>query len=342
MAFQDFGYLSERRRIERRQKLRKRIFIGAVSAAVVILLIAVGVFVAVTRSEDDDNHGQKAATAVKPQKMPSHNQKAIKIICSATDYKQACENSLSKLANSSTSLSQPKGLLKVAISATSNGLGKSFNETKAFKLDTPQEKDAFEDCKVLMQNALEELENSISHIVSSNKLPAVKDELNNWLSAVMSYQATCIDGFPEGPLKTKLKKTFNSSQELTSNALAIVSQVTSILSSFESTGSDRRLLAQDSSGPSLADDGFPSWMTQEDRRILKPHETSKFIPNAIVAKDDSGNFTTISAALAAMPAKRRGRYVPATLSSLTFAHFIIISLDLSPSPSSQLAVRGQP
>ncbi|RVW28635.1 putative pectinesterase/pectinesterase inhibitor 13 [Vitis vinifera] len=313
MAFQDFGHLSERRRIERQQRFKKRIYIGAVSAVVVILLVAVGVFVAVTRSDDHGNdngngNGQKTAAAVKPQKQVSHNDKAIKTICSATDYKQTCENSLSKLSRSNSTLSQPKDLLKVAISAASDGLQKAFGKTVTFKFDTPEEKDAYEDCKVLMQNAKEELEASISQVSASNKLSSVTQELNNWLSAVMSYQATCIDGFPEGPLKTNMEKTFKSAKELTSNALAIVSKVTSILSSFDLTGANRHLLAQESSGPSLANNGLPIWMTREDRRVLKPKE-SNLTPNAVVAKDGSGNFTTISAALAAMPPKYPGRYV---------------------------------
>ncbi|XP_034699014.1 putative pectinesterase/pectinesterase inhibitor 45 [Vitis riparia] len=309
MAFQDFGHLSERRRIERQQRFKKRIYIGAVSAVVVILLVAVGVFVAVTRSDDHGNdNGQKTAAAVKPQKQVSHNNKAIKTICSATDYKQTCENSLSKLSRSNSTLSQPKDLLKVAISAASDGLQKAFGKTVTFKFDTPEEKDAYEDCKVLMQNAKEELEASISQVSASNKLSSVTQELNNWLSAVMSYQATCIDGFPEGPLKTNMEKTFKSAKELTSNALAIVSKVTSILSSFDLTGANRHLLAQESSGPSLANNGLPIWMTREDRRVLKPKE-SNLTPNAVVAKDGSGNFTTISAALAAMPPKYPGRYV---------------------------------
>ncbi|KAL6330717.1 hypothetical protein AAG906_009145 [Vitis piasezkii] len=313
MAFQDFGHLSERRRIERQQRFKKRIYIGAVSAVVVILLVAVGVFVAVTRSDDHGNdngngNGQKTAAAVKPQKQVSHNDKAIKTICSATDYKQTCENSLSKLSRSNSTLSQPKDLLKVAISAASDGLQKAFGKTVTFKFDTPEEKDAYEDCKVLMQNAKEELEASISQVSASNKLSSVTQELNNWLSAVMSYQATCIDGFPEGPLKTNMEKTFKSAKELTSNALAIVSKVTSILSSFDLTGANRHLLAQESSGPSLANNGLPIWMTREDRRVLKPKE-SNLTPNAVVAKDGSGNFTTISAALVAMPPKYPGRYV---------------------------------
>ena len=304
MAFQDFGQWSERRRIERQQKFRKRVFIAAFSVVLIILLVAVGVFVAVSKAGENGNgSGKKTASAVKPQKQVSHNEKAVKSICATTDYKQTCENSLSKISRSrNATLTKPKELVKAAISAVSNGLQKAFNDSVKLNLNTPKAKNAYEDCTVLIQNAQEELDASISLVAASSRPYSVTQELNNWLSAVMSYQATCIDGFSEGPLKTRLNKTFQSSRELTSNALAIVSQVTSILSSLQSQspGANRHLLADD--------DGLPSWMTSEDRRILKPQETP-LNPNATVAKDGSGNFTTISAALAAMPAKFPGRYI---------------------------------
>ncbi|KAL2514475.1 putative pectinesterase/pectinesterase inhibitor 13 [Forsythia ovata] len=117
--------------------------------------------------------------------------------------------------------------------------------------------------------------------------------MNNWLSAVMSYQQMCIDGFPDGEEKAALQKLLKTAKKI------VVSQVSSIFSKFQVSNLKRNLLADE--------DGFPTWINKEDQRILKA-DGSKQTPNVTVVKDGSGNYTTITAALNAMPEKYKGRY----------------------------------
>ncbi|KAK4486766.1 hypothetical protein RD792_006653 [Penstemon davidsonii] len=131
------------------------------------------------------------------------------------------------------------------------------------------------------------------------KLSARTPDINNWLSAVLSYQQTCIDGFPDGEEKSKLEKLLKNGKELGSNALAIVSEVSSVLSKVHGGEVKRSLLVSDE---------YPRWMDGEHRRMLKA-DVSEYTPNATVAKDGSGNFTTVSEALNAMPEKYTGRYM---------------------------------
>ncbi|CAA2963310.1 pectinesterase pectinesterase inhibitor 45, partial [Olea europaea subsp. europaea] len=56
------------------------------------------------------------------------------------------------------------------------------------------------------------------------KLSSRTLDLNNWPSAVMSYQQTCIDGFREEREEAVVQKLLNNAKELGSNALANVSQ----------------------------------------------------------------------------------------------------------------------
>ncbi|KAG0501912.1 hypothetical protein HPP92_001984 [Vanilla planifolia] len=58
----------------------------------------------------------------------------------------------------------------------------------------------------------------------------------------------------------------------------------------------------------LDEEGFPSWLGEEQRRELKQVDI-KLKPNVTVAKDGSGDYKTISKALAKMPNKYSGRYV---------------------------------
>lgn len=307
MAFQDFDHISERRRAEKQRKLRKKITIATVLVFVLALIIAAAVFVVLTNKS---GHGStKPAQPQQEAKQISHSVKIIKMICNSTEYKDKCENTLNKAVQANPNLSQPKDLLKSAISAAADEFTKALKKTTAFKFNTPKEKAAFEDCKVLMQDAMEELADSVSQVGNNNlrKLPSTTPDLNNWLSAVMSYQQTCIDGFPQGKLKDNMENALKAAKEFTSNSLAIVSEVTSFLSTFQNTpGLSRHLLEKD---------GLPTWMSHEDRRMLKAKNIDKPTPNVTVAKDGSGDYKTISQALAAMPEKYKGRYAIANASS---------------------------
>ncbi|XP_042492091.1 pectinesterase [Macadamia integrifolia] len=326
MAFQDFGMLSERRKAERKEKHKRRITIAAAIGFVLFILLASGVMLINKSKENKNSQDQNDKKSDSGNEIAKWS-KAIKMICAPTDYRQACESSLSKMnKNTSSNAHSPKPLelLKASITVIADEVEKAVHNSSKFKFSNPAEKDAFEDCKVLLADAKEELLESISSVgkgTDVTNLVSKSHDLNNWLSAVISYQQTCIDGFPDGKLKTGMKKSLDKAKKLTSNALAIVSEVTSLLSALQIPGFDRRrrLLGQRETmrpmtqsyvGDDDDEDGLPIWMSHEDRRMLKGKGPSnKPKPNVVVAKDGSGKFKTISEALAAMPKKYTGRYV---------------------------------
>ncbi|OWM74338.1 putative pectinesterase/pectinesterase inhibitor 45 [Punica granatum] len=300
MAFQDFDYLSERRKAERSRKLKKRITIAVISSLALAAVVAAGVIAVVRSDHKDDNKGNSEAAPAGPSKQISHSEKAIKMVCSSTDYQETCKNTLAKAVKGDESQAQPKDLMKLAIKAVGDEITAALNKTEKFKFESPEEKGAFEDCKKLLEDAIEELELSTTSINGDmKKLASKTGDLNNWLSAVVSYQQTCIDGFPEGKLKSDMKKALQMADELTSNSLAIISQLSTFLSTL---GGNRHLLSVDK-------DGFASWMSSDERRMLKGNQGEKPTPNVTVAKDGSGQFKTINEALNAIPAKYTGRYV---------------------------------
>lgn len=85
---------------------------------------------------------------------------------------------------------------------------------------------------------------------------------------------------------------------LCGNALAMVRNMTDTDMANERT--TRRL------GEVVNGDGFPSWLSAGDRRLL---QASTVTPNVVVAADGSGDFTTVSAAVAAAPESSSSRYV---------------------------------
>ncbi|XP_009369731.1 putative pectinesterase/pectinesterase inhibitor 45 [Pyrus x bretschneideri] len=311
MAFQDFDQISERRKAEKARKVKKRIII-AVVVILLLVLIAVGAYFIVNRLNNKKGNAKqgkvgkpapmapKQKNAPSKNKTPSNSKKILKEMCSVTDYKDKCEGIIEK-ANGET---KPMAFIKTAISATSDEAKSVYSKTAELTFNSPEEKGAFEDCKELFEDAMEELGDAISQVGSNTESGKVRiGVLNSWLSAVISYQQTCIDGFPDGKLKSDLEKMLQTSKEFTSNSLAMLSLLNQLQlpGTGAAAGSNRRLLSQDKGE-------FPTWMSHEDRRMLKKND-KKLTPNVTVAKDGSGNYKTINEALEKMPQKYEGRYV---------------------------------
>ncbi|KAK6126667.1 hypothetical protein DH2020_039596 [Rehmannia glutinosa] len=279
MAFQDFDIITQRRQQERKQKIRRRITIAIVSTVVVLLIAAAAVCVVVYKNNQnvasEQNNKKSPPAQVKPVNVA---EKAVKTVCANTDYKKTCEDSLLKAVKND---SEPLDILKASFAVASEEIDKVIKQASDLKFDSPFKKAAFNDCLVLLNDAKEELNSSISSVKGKDlgKLSSIKPDINNWLSAVLSYQQTCVDGFPAGPEKDSMQKLLKTVKELVPT---------------ENSGLDEL--------------GYPMWMNAEHHRMLKADGT-KFTPNVTVAKDGSGKFTTISAALDAMPEKYSGRYV---------------------------------
>lgn len=241
----------------------------------------------------------------------STTSKSIAAMCTPTDYKQACVNSLSSFANNGSAT--PKDLIQSALQATIEEVKAALQKSGTIGKDTNNstQKMAVEDCKDLLQFAVDELQASFS-MVGDSDLHTINDkeaELKNWLSTVISYQQTCLDGVTEPDLKNAMSNGLLNATQLTSNALAIVSAISEIMTSFKiplnMTASSRQLL--DASEDN--DNQYPVWLSASDRKLLASNSNGQVTPNAIVAKDGSGQYKTISEALAAYLKNNKGRYV---------------------------------
>lgn len=298
-AFQDFNDYSYES--EKRKSRKKKLIIIGVSLLATTLIVTAGVvgalFYTTHEPKKDDNRNLHSVS------------KSVKMMCSATDYSGVCESSLSNAVNSSSPT--PEDLVKAAIAVIANEAKKAFSRSELFKSKNPMIIGAIEDCKQLYLDSKEELETSLKHIVADGleNLPKKSHDIRTWLSAVMSYQQTCIDGFPEGELKTKMNKAMDKARQLTSNALAIIKEATNFFSTLKlSNFNRRRLLEEEKEEVFVDDDGYPSWVAEGDRRMLRSYSWKKPTPNVTVAKDGSGDFLNITDALNAMPKKYEGRY----------------------------------
>jgi pectinesterase inhibitor-like protein len=196
MAFQDFDLITERRKSEKRQQLKKRILIGVVSTVVLAGLIGCAFFVVTSKhgvlggSNTKEESSQNSKEGSKQHIV--HSERIVKLVCSSADYKEKCEGPLNKAVDADPKLQHPKDLLKAYIKVVEGEVTKAFDKTNTFKFESEQEKGAFEDCKKLFTDAKDDLQTSIDQLttIEFKKLSSKAPDLNSWLSVVISKTYT--------------------------------------------------------------------------------------------------------------------------------------------------------
>ncbi|KAJ0981271.1 hypothetical protein J5N97_009526 [Dioscorea zingiberensis] len=145
-------------------------------------------------------------------------------------------------------------------------------------------------------DCLELCDQTISHLNRSILLGSISTEdAQTWLSAAMANEQTCLDGFNEVPLdhSTAAASSNINPFPVTTNMSEMISNLLAINKASKtnsgSRGGNRRLLAVKE---------FPRWVSAADRKLLQS-SSSAVKANIVVAQDGSGDYKTISAAVAA-------------------------------------------
>ncbi|CAM0951481.1 unnamed protein product [Alopecurus aequalis] len=329
-AFGDFGPLTERRKAEKARQTRKRLMIAGGTLAVILIVCGVAVmYNAGKKEEKAGGSGSKKGSSPPKGKSgggsgggsdggsDSHGDlkavsKTITILCKQTDFQDVCQESLTRCANASSS--SPKDVVRSSVQVIGEAVSQAFDRADLIMSNDPRVKAAVADCKEFFAWAKDELNRTLSGMDAKDSLTTQGYQLRVWLSAVVAHQETCIEGFPDGDFKDKVKESFVKGKELISNALALIEKASTLLAGFKIP--QRRLLAEDEGAPPrraepvLGEDGIPEWVPESERRVLKGGGFKGEIkPTVVVAKDGSGKFKTINEALTAMPKTYDGRYV---------------------------------
>ncbi|GJN33491.1 hypothetical protein PR202_gb22099 [Eleusine coracana subsp. coracana] len=275
---------------------------GAIVGASTVLVVAVVAAVCVV-SFKGNSSGDKAGD----DGELSMSVKSVKAFCQPTDYQQTCEAELSAVAGNASSASD---LAKAIFAVTSEKISKAVSESATLnELKNDQRTSgALNDCKELLGYAIDDLKTSFDRLGGfemTNFKKAVAD-LKTWLSAALTYQGTCLDGFLNSTnteASEKMQKALNASQELTEDILAVVDQFSETLGGL-SIG--RRLLDADHLGSASSSE----IMTGIRHDLIEASPSSPdFKPKVTVAADGSGDFKTITEALAKIPPKGTEMYV---------------------------------
>ncbi|XP_010024084.2 putative pectinesterase/pectinesterase inhibitor 28 [Eucalyptus grandis] len=283
---------------------RRRIAIIVVSSFILVVIGAAVTFGVYTASVSS-----QASKASEKTSEVSASIKAIEGICQPTDYKEACVRSLRE-AGANTA--DPKELIKASFKAAMKHIAEAAKKSTVLKEleKTPRAQQALSNCKKLMGFAINDLERSFDKLgeLEFSKLDDALADLKVWLSAVVTYQDTCLDGFQNttGNAGHKMREALKSSEELTSNVLAMVDEISLALAKMNLTNFNRKLLSDDN--VIGHGDDFSMWATSLKRKLLSK-TVAKLKPNLVVAKDGSGRFRTINEALKHIPLNSKKTFV---------------------------------
>ncbi|XP_030549583.1 probable pectinesterase/pectinesterase inhibitor 46 [Rhodamnia argentea] len=303
-SIKTYGKISEAEQatLDARRRARKRTVVISLSSVVLVAIVVAAVV------------GTSVHANSKSGGEPGPLSTSVKAVCDVTLYKDSCLGSLAPMANSSGDV-RPEDLFKLSIQVALEELAKAagyFSEQGATFDNTTADgmaSTALDSCRELLGLALDHLNSSLSSSDASSVLDS-EDDLRTWLSAAGTCQQTCIDGFDEsaGAIKENAASHLKNSGELTSNSLAIITWISSIASSIKL----RRLMSladpQHHLGRNHHHHKVPEWAHRKERELLQSSDLRNKA-NAVVAKDGSGKYKTIGAALNAVPDKSKKAFV---------------------------------
>ncbi|KAI4378938.1 hypothetical protein MLD38_016355 [Melastoma candidum] len=284
------------------QQGRKKGVKYAVAGVASVILVAAVIGVAVTAGKgngtpDETGNGDGGA---------SESMKAVQAICAPTDYKETCVNSISSASGNTT---DPKDLIQIGFQAAINQVKNAISNSSTVKeaVNDPRTKQALQTCQDMLDYTIDDLENSFRQLgtFDVSKIDDYVSDLQVWMSGAVTFQETCLDGFANttGDAGEKMQQILKTSRELTSNGLAMITEISLLISSLNVPGLTRRLMSNEEGHSSL-----PKWVDGRKRSLLDAM-VSDIKADVIVAQDGSGKYKTINECLQDIPKKNTQTFV---------------------------------
>ncbi|GLJ32205.1 hypothetical protein SUGI_0648230 [Cryptomeria japonica] len=275
---------------------------GVVVALTSILVVAALVFVAVSASVGSNysaHHHRHAWRTVS---------KVANSACSKARYPERCISSMASYPAYQTAKLNDLTNFAFQVSLQRAQKAHEFALTLQNNVMNERERAAWQDCLELFEDTIDRL-----NVCSNNG--SLDTDSPIWLSAALTNQETCLNGFRDlnlsatNPIRALLSSRAVNLSELVSNSLSMFK-----LSTLPPTTINNRRLLSVNNGDFHSNrgreskDGFPEWLSAGDRKLLQASSPASQA-NAVVAQDGSGNYRTIAEAIDAVPEQSSKRYI---------------------------------
>ncbi|XP_024028178.1 pectinesterase/pectinesterase inhibitor [Morus notabilis] len=238
-----------------------------------------------------------------PPKSPLHNN-----ICDQSVNKESCLAMVSEAVQEYSTMADHE-LLKAFLEKTNPliqlALEMLNNVSRRINV-SPRDRAALLDCAELMDLSKDRVLDSISTLLLQNLTTHSREDVNAWLSGILTNHVTCLDGLERDGsyAKNLMESHLNELISRARTSLAIL--VSFSQSKFEAL----EPLTKD----------FPTWVTPGDRRLLRSLG-KEITADIVVAKDGSGDYTTVNEAVAAVPKNSKKRLVIYVTTGVYYENF---------------------
>lgn len=238
--------------------------------------------------------------------------RAISLTCSKTRFPTLCVNSFLDFPGST--IASEKDLVHISLNMTLQHLSKALYSSASISSAVgmnPRIRTAYQDCLELLDDSIDAVAKSLTSVKPSTSSGSIKplaasstDDVLTWLSAALTNQDTCAEGFSDtsGEVKNQMTNNLKDLSELVSNCLAIFS-ASGVGDDFSGVPiqNKRRLLT-------MREDNFPKWLSRRERRLLNL-AVSEIQADVIVSKDGNGTVKTIAEAIKKIPEYGNRRFI---------------------------------
>ncbi|XP_019194258.1 PREDICTED: pectinesterase-like [Ipomoea nil] len=230
----------------------------------------------------------------------------VRVQCGYTRYPSLCLQTLSRLAGTAAEnrhVDVLSALLNSTVSLTTLPVSNFESLSSRFVSSEAQlARHSIGYCHELTTMSNQRLSQAMAALKESPEKN--KADIQTWISAAITFQQTCKDSADDhaasNDLMAQISRTMDYHSRLASNALALANRITK--SSPETRNAERHL-SEDTD-----ERRFPSWVSAGDRKMLES-SGGTIQADAVVAKDGSGNYKTVSEAINAAGGGRFVIYV---------------------------------
>ncbi|CAI9103458.1 OLC1v1001939C1 [Oldenlandia corymbosa var. corymbosa] len=239
---------------------------------------------------------------------PSTNSMMIQA-CNGVDNHTSCLDKLQSRITNWGHNRNPTSILKAALENTLNEARQAIDSLNTFTTFSfsPREQIAIEDCKELLDFSVSELAWSLAEmnrVRSGSRSPHSEGNLKAWLSAALSNQDTCLEGF-EGTdrrLERFVRGSLTQVTQLIGNVLSLYTQLHGLPFKPPRINNNTAFSGVHESVI------YPEWMTEGDKQIVHSSPNGMHV-DSVVALDASGHYRSIAQAIYAAPSYSNRRYI---------------------------------